>query len=55
MNSGKIAEADSLYEEAGDLIEAMLVNVPSRAPQHSSGRHERSLCWALRARRLQEG
>ncbi len=25
----KIAEADSLYEEAGDLIEAMLVNVPS--------------------------
>jgi CHAT domain-containing protein len=29
VNSGKIAEADSLYEEAGDLIEAMLVNVPS--------------------------
>ncbi|MBS1875182.1 MAG: CHAT domain-containing protein [Acidobacteria bacterium] len=26
---GKITEADSLYEEAGDLIEAMLVNVPS--------------------------
>lgn len=25
----KIAEADALYEEAGDLIEAMLVNVPS--------------------------
>ncbi|MFN9969896.1 MAG: hypothetical protein ACK58T_08360, partial [Phycisphaerae bacterium] len=29
VNSGKIAEADSLYEEAGDLIEAMLVKVPS--------------------------
>ncbi len=26
---GKTAEADTLYEEAGDLIEAMLVNVPS--------------------------
>jgi CHAT domain-containing protein len=25
----KVGEADSLYEEAGDLIEAMLVNVPS--------------------------
>jgi CHAT domain-containing protein len=26
---GKVAEADSLYEEASDLIEGMLVNVPS--------------------------
>lgn len=29
VHRGKITEADSLYEEAGDLIEAMLVNVPS--------------------------
>jgi CHAT domain-containing protein len=28
VDSGKTQEADSLYEEAGDLIEAMLVNVP---------------------------
>jgi len=29
VQRGKNAEADSLYEEAGDLIEAMLINVPS--------------------------
>jgi hypothetical protein len=26
---GKTAEADTLYEEAADLVEGMLVNVPS--------------------------
>jgi CHAT domain-containing protein len=29
VRRGKTDEADSLYEEAGDLIEAMLINVPS--------------------------
>ena len=46
---GRVATADRLYDQATDIVEAIMVNVPSRTAQmRLVGRDESALCRAFR-------